>query len=188
MPAPVPPSRTGAAPRSPHVPSEQTSQPRYAARARGPAPHLVVTVGGAAAPEVRPQDRLVEIAPGAATGDRLGIELAGVTTGWRILVTGPELEVQEVRSAALARGALDEELLLVPTDVTGTGDAAVEGVRRRAVHCGHCHVRFVSETAPGDALGCPGCRSELVVAHHHSRTHAAFLGVPTGTRVGGPGA
>ncbi|BBG02487.1 hypothetical protein PSA01_39610 [Pseudonocardia saturnea] len=153
---------------------EQTTLPRYPAAGRSPAPHLVIAVGAAEPPAPRPGDRLRTIRCGADADELLDAELATMVTGWRILVTGTESDVQQVRSAALARGALDSELELRPTDV----DAGPEALRPRTVHCGHCHTRFSATAAIGGAVHCPACGCALVVAHHHSRTHAAFLGSP----------
>lgn len=164
MPHPVPP----------YLPPEQTTLPRYPVPGRSPAPHLVITVGAARRPPLHAGDRLRVIEDAADAEALLDAELPTMVTGWRILVTGTESEVLEVRSAALARGALDSELDLRPTDV----DDDLVGVRHRTVYCGHCQARFGAVVAIGGPVRCPGCRCGLVVAHHHSRTHAAFLGSP----------
>ncbi|GAA1379226.1 hypothetical protein GCM10009613_01580 [Pseudonocardia kongjuensis] len=164
MPTPVPP----------YLAVEQTTLPRYPAAGRSAAPHLVVAVGTAVPPPLRAGDRLRVLGAAADAGGLLDAELPTMVTGWRILVTGTESEVQQVRAAALARGALDSELDLRPTDV----DTDPHGARPRAIHCGHCHLRFAATAAIGGPVRCPGCAHRLVVAHHHSRTHAAFLGSP----------
>lgn len=163
MPTPVPP----------YLPVEQTTLPRYPAPVRSPAPHLVIAVG-TAPPPPRAGDRLRVVEAAADADGVLDAELPTMVTGWRILVAGTESDVQRVRSAALARGALDSELDLRPTDV----DDGPVGVRCRTVHCGHCHARFGADVGVGGPVRCPGCGCGLVVAHHHSRTHAAFLGSP----------
>ncbi|WP_226362316.1 dimethylamine monooxygenase subunit DmmA family protein [Pseudonocardia sp. ICBG1142] len=176
MPDPVRPLRTGAAAPSVHVAPEWTTVPRYAGPAeRGGSPHLVVVCGSAPAPDLGPADRLVRLPAGADAATLLDRELATLVTGTRILVTGPEALVQAVRAAALHRGALDEELVLVPTDVA-------HATRERTVHCAHCHQHVVVHAAVGDAVACPGCRVVLHVAGHHSRRLGAFLGAPTPQR------
>ncbi|MBN9792799.1 hypothetical protein DMP17_30045 [Pseudonocardia sp. TMWB2A] len=176
MAEPVRPLRTGAAAPSAHVAPGRTTVPRYAGPAgRGDAPHLVVVAGSAPDPGLGPDDRLVRLPTGGDTESLLDRELATPVTGTRILVTGPESVVQAVRAAALHRGALDEELVLVPTDVA-------DPTRDRTVHCGHCHHRVVVHADVGDAVACPGCRLVLHVAAHHSRRLAAFLGAPTAQR------
>ncbi|MER5671810.1 dimethylamine monooxygenase subunit DmmA family protein [Pseudonocardia alni] len=173
---PVRPLRTGAAAPSAHVAPGRTTVPRYAGPAgRGDAPHLVVVAGSAPDPGLGPADRLVRLPTGGDAASLLDRELATLVTGTRILVTGPETVVQAVRAAALHRGALDEELVLVPTDVA-------DPTRDRTVHCGHCHHRVVVHADVGDAVACPGCRLVLHVAGHHSRRLGAFLGAPTPQR------
>lgn len=108
-------------------------------------------------------------------------ELARLTTGWRVLAVGRERDVLAVRAAALAAGALDAEITLVPTDVRDVDDRM--STRVRLVFCGACHRRFDARVAVRDHLACPGCRAVLTVAAHHSRRHGAFLGVPAGRRV-----
>jgi dimethylamine monooxygenase subunit C len=96
--------------------------------------------------------------------DDVGPALARLTTGWRLRITGPERAVLLLRAAALAHGALDEEITTV---VTSAAD--------RTVHCAHCHHRFPTT---GAAARCPGCGLELDVADHLSRRHGAYLGTP----------
>ncbi len=147
--------------------------PRYPGPVvRTGAPHLVVVTGTAPDPDLRPGDRLVRVPVGGDPAALLERVLPTLVTGTRLLVTGPETAVQAVRAAALRGGALDEEIVLVPTDA---GDA----VRDRTVHCGHCHHRSVVHADIGDAVVCPGCGLVLHLAGHHSRRLAAFLGAPT---------
>ncbi|MEJ8281671.1 dimethylamine monooxygenase subunit DmmA family protein [Pseudonocardia spirodelae] len=178
MPEPVRPLRRGAVTPPVHVPPEQTTVPRYpgaVAGAAGRAPHLVVVAAPAPVPPLRAGDRCARLAAGADPGALLDRELARLVTGWRILVVGTEARAQEVRAAALARGARDDELVLTPTDLADTA-------RDRIVSCGHCHHRFTARADPGDALGCPGCGLVVHLAAHFSRRLAAWLGAPTPER------
>ncbi|GAA4973982.1 dimethylamine monooxygenase subunit DmmA family protein [Pseudonocardia tropica] len=173
---PLRPLRAAAATPSVHVAPDHTTVPRYPGPGtRSDAPHLVVVAGSVPVPGLRPTDRLVRLPAGGDAATLLDRELATLPTGTRILVTGPETVVQSVRAAALHRGALDEELVLVPTD-------AADATRDRTVHCGHCHHRVVVHADVGDAVVCPGCRLVLLVAGHHSRRLAAYLGAPTPER------
>lgn len=172
------PTGTGRTPSPEHVPLGQTTVPRYPGEhpVLDPAPHLVVAVGADAAETarglMRDRDRRLP------DGTDVPAALSRLVTGWRVLAVGPEREVQAVRAAALASGALDDEIVLVPTDA---GDP--EETRERRLFCGACHRRFDACVALGDPVACPGCRAALTVAPHHSRRHGAFLGVPAGRDV-----
>jgi dimethylamine monooxygenase subunit C len=135
-------------------------------------PHLVIAVGdatGLAERSCRPGDRFRALADAADAGALLDAELARLSTGWRVLAVGTERDVGLVRAAALARGALDEEI----TVRTTAGDGG------RRLHCGHCHRSSDTDAGVGETVGCPGCGERLVVTAHRSRTHGADLGVPT---------
>jgi dimethylamine monooxygenase subunit C len=170
---PIGPLSADRAPRPEHVPLGQTTLPRYRPPVLDPAPHLVVGATDLA----RPHDRVLP--PGAD----LATELSRLVTGWRVLAVGPERDVQAVRAVALATGALDEEIVLVPTDLDPADDLV--GTRVRRLFCGACHHRFDARVAVGDPVACPACRAALGVTEHHSRRHAAFLAVPSGHEVPG---
>ncbi|MCD2194808.1 hypothetical protein LQ327_15660 [Actinomycetospora endophytica] len=145
----------------------------------GPAPHLVLAVGTRArtvAEELRrDSDRYRALDAADDAGPVLDEELARLSTGWRVLAVGLERDVLIVARAALARGALDEEITVLAVD-QHDGD----GTRRlRRVHCGHCHHQADLDAAVGDVLPCPGCGEPLSVTDHRSRIHGASLGVPT---------
>jgi dimethylamine monooxygenase subunit C len=135
-------------------------------------PHLVLAVGdaaGLAEQLCRTGDRFRVLADADDAGSVLDAELARLPTGWRIRVVGTGREVAIVRAAALARGALDEEVTV----------RTVGGDGRRRLHCGHCHHRSDTAAVVGSTIGCPGCGEPLTVTDHRSRTHGASLGVPT---------
>jgi ribosomal protein S27AE len=137
----------------------------------GCAPHLVLAVGEAAdavaARRRRDGDRHRVLRDADEAGAVLDAELPRLTTGWRVLAVGTGRDVRAVRAAALARGALCEEVTVWALD---PDDAAVR------VHCGACHHRF--DARAGDQRPCPGCGVEVTVTDHDSRVHGAVLGAP----------
>ena len=141
----------------------------------GPAPLLVLAVGTAAA-DVAARwcghvDRLRVLGDAADAGAVLDAELPRLTAGWRVLAVGSGRDVRTVRAAALARGALDGEVVAYALD-------AGDDVR---VHCGACHHRFDARLGARDSSTprrCPGCGVDLVVTAHDSRVHGAVLGAP----------
>ncbi|WP_231921860.1 dimethylamine monooxygenase subunit DmmA family protein [Rhodococcus rhodochrous] len=92
-------------------------------------------------------------------------QASAARVGWRLMLVGPEATVLAARSAAVAAGLLDDEILPLPVD-SGT----------RTVYCAHCHSTHVADVAVGQSSTCPTCASGLVVHHHVSRLHAAYLG------------
>ena len=116
----------------------------------------------------RAVDRLRVLGDADDAGAVLDVELPRLTTGWRVLAVGTGRDVRAVRAAALARGALDEE-------VTTWAVGADSGTDVR-VHCGACHQWF--DARAGEQRPCPGCGVALVVTDHDSRTHGAVLGAP----------
>jgi dimethylamine monooxygenase subunit C len=147
----------------------------------GPAPHLVLAVGArarAVAQDLcRDGDRYRTLAVADDAGPVLDEEFARLPTGWQVLAVGIERDVSSVRAAALARGALDEEVTVLALDVGDDRDDP-DACRPRRIHCGYCHRRFDTDAAVGDLLRCPGCNQPLTVAAHHSRTHGTSLGAP----------
>jgi tRNA(Ile2) C34 agmatinyltransferase TiaS len=130
---------------------------------------------------------VLAVGPGAATaaatgsgdGDRVHVlrdateapavldaELARLTTGWRIVAVGTTPDAAAVRAAALARGALSEEVTVRALD---------DGSRVR-VHCGVCHHH--TDARRRQRLRCPGCGTTLEVTDHDSPVHGAVLGAP----------
>lgn len=95
----------------------------------------------------------------------LGRQLDASRVGWRLVLVGPEASVLAARAAAVAGGLLDAEIMPVPV---GSAD--------RAVYCAHCHTTHLAAVEVGRSTTCPQCRAELVVYHHVSRTHGAYLG------------
>jgi predicted RNA-binding Zn-ribbon protein involved in translation (DUF1610 family) len=120
----------------------------------------------------RAADRLRVLGDADDAGAVLDAELPRLTTGWRVLAVGTGRDVRAVRAAALARGALDEEVMTWALD-GGTDAGPGADVR---VHCGACHHRF--DARAGEQRPCPGCGVDLVVTDHESRTHGAVLGAP----------
>jgi dimethylamine monooxygenase subunit C len=97
--------------------------------------------------------------------DRLSQQLATARVGTRVMVAAPELDVLDVLRVAHAAGAIDAELRV---HVTPAGD--------RRVYCPHCRTHTVAHLGVGDTVACEGCRRTLIVYHHVSRLHGAYLG------------
>ncbi|TFB69577.1 hypothetical protein E3O06_14680 [Cryobacterium glaciale] len=95
----------------------------------------------------------------------LGTLLATVHVGFRLLIAGPETDVYQARSEALARGALDEEIALCVTDRSS-----------RRVHCAHCKTVTETGNPVGGVVSCLGCDRSLLIYHHFSRRSTAYLG------------
>ncbi|SEN89224.1 dimethylamine monooxygenase subunit DmmA family protein [Cryobacterium luteum] len=95
----------------------------------------------------------------------IGTLLSTAHVGVRLLLAGPETDVYQARSQALACGALDEEIALCTTDRSTL-----------RVHCAHC--KTVTETAQpiGGVVSCAGCDRSLLTYHHFSRRSTAYLG------------
>jgi dimethylamine monooxygenase subunit C len=138
---------------------------------RGRAPLLVLAVGEAAdavaaADHCQVGDRRRVLGDAEEAGAVLDAELPHLPTGWRVLAVGSPRDVRVVRAAALARGALDEEVTVRAPDADDDS----------RVHCGACHHRF--DARAGEPRPCPGCGVDLVVTDHESRVHGAVLGAP----------
>lgn len=149
----------GAWPRPASVPVQQTSLPRYDS-------HTSTAV----------DLDLLAMEPSDVPA-RVRAWCEGALAGQRLTLRGPEAAVQRAASEARRWGAVEEELVLIVTDVS-EGD--VEGVRLRRIHCGGCHQITRLSAQIGDAFRCSACRALLVVHHHFSGLRGAFLGMPIG--------
>ncbi|WP_349828535.1 dimethylamine monooxygenase subunit DmmA family protein [Brevibacterium litoralis] len=96
-------------------------------------------------------------------------EIAGAMkqspVGVRLVLAGPQVDVHAARSRALGVGLVPEEIL---TSVTCAADIQL--------YCPHCKEVNRSRARVGDTTSCLGCRRDLLVYHHFSRRHAAYLG------------
>ncbi|GAA3193505.1 dimethylamine monooxygenase subunit DmmA family protein [Actinocorallia longicatena] len=158
---------------------DRTSVPRW-----GPEPpgvdaagrsFAIVSLGEAALPVAAAW--AAEIAPGLplrhvhaevldeALLARFGRELGRAVVGWRLMLAGPEDEVQVLRARAAEAGALPCE---VRAHATATGALRV--------YCAHCRTTGRAAVEIGGVLPCTGCGADLVVHAHHSRRLAAYLG------------
>ncbi|QBJ98606.1 hypothetical protein ERC79_07935 [Rhodococcus sp. ABRD24] len=158
---------------------ETTSVPRWDVEARtladGGRSVTVLSFGRAAEPRARAlvagfggrRVSWLRMPPGFTAGAEavLGRELAAARVGWRLVLVGDEVTVLQARALAVAAGALDQEIL---SDVVGTDS--------RRVYCAHCHQMHITDTAVGGRSTCPTCGVTLVVYHHLSRRHGAYLG------------
>ncbi|WP_249012332.1 dimethylamine monooxygenase subunit DmmA family protein [Conexibacter sp. DBS9H8] len=95
----------------------------------------------------------------------LGASLARARVGVRVMIAGPELVALDAIAAARAAGAIDAELRVWVSD---------RALKR--VYCPHCRTFTVARVQVADTFACGGCARTLVVYHHLSRRHGAYLG------------
>jgi dimethylamine monooxygenase subunit C len=95
----------------------------------------------------------------------LAERLQGARVGVRVMIAAPELEALDALRAAHAAGAIDAEIRVHVTD---------RGVRR--VQCPHCHAHTEAAVEVDATVTCDGCGRTLLVYHHVSRVHGAYLG------------
>jgi hypothetical protein len=95
----------------------------------------------------------------------LAAQLENARVGTRLMVAAPELDVLDVVRAARAVGAIDAEVR-----------AYVTSREARRVHCPHCHGHTITTVAVGETMPCGGCGRALIIYHHVSRLHGAYLG------------
>lgn len=121
-----------------------------------------------------------------ATEAELRRLLGGCLAGVRIILAGPEALVMRAAATARQLGAVDEELVLVATEIPEPappgipGGQYVAGRAARRVFCATCRESFDADAALGDVVTCPGCAAAFVVDHRFSRPHAAYFGWPAG--------
>lgn len=96
---------------------------------------------------------------------RFRVAVAQSSVGIRILLVGSEVEVYAARSAAVAEGAIDDELALIVSDDTA-----------RRVYCAHCAHTSTVSAYENDVIRCEQCARSLVIYHHFSPRKAAYLG------------
>jgi ribosomal protein S27E len=95
----------------------------------------------------------------------LEAQLDAARVGTRVMVAAPELDVLDVLRTARAAGAIDSELR-----------AHVTASEARRIQCPHCSEQTVANVDVGDTVPCRGCGRMLIVYHHVSRLHGAYLG------------
>ncbi len=95
----------------------------------------------------------------------LGRQLDASRVGWRLILVGPEAAVLAAHAEAMAGGLVDDEIMPV---AVGSAD--------RTVYCAHCHATHLAAADVGRTTSCPQCHAKLVVYHHVSRKHGAYLG------------
>lgn len=84
--------------------------------------------------------------------------------GWRLLATGDERILLILRAELGALGLCPAEMTLHATDVTLT-----------RVYCPHCRTVTTTRMPADHTVTCTGCRRQLRVRTHFSRTLAAYL-------------
>lgn len=100
-----------------------------------------------------------------ASADTLRRRLSAARVGFRLVLVGGEAPVLSARAEAVAAGLLDDEILPITI-----------GSEARTVYCAHCHSTHLASVGIGQVTACPTCTVELVVYHHVSRHHGAYLG------------
>jgi len=75
------------------------------------------------------------------------------------------IRYHQTSRAVRAQGALDAEIT-----VHAVSD------RERYVLCTHCRVVTATSAVVGETCACNGCGRNLLVYHHNSRRHAAYMG------------
>lgn len=95
----------------------------------------------------------------------LEAHLADAVVGWRLMLIGPEADILAAQALAFTFGVIPAEIRAHATSAT-----------RRRVRCAHCALTTEADLPVGETLPCPGCGRTLVVHHHLSRRHAAYLG------------
>lgn len=126
--------------------------------------HTSVPRDGALRLDVTGREHLVVAEDEGALAE-LDRALAAATVGVRVYVSGTEPFVRAAQARCRAAGLLDEE---VATEVRGAAG--------RSVRCVHCTTTTTTEAVVGDEVRCAGCGVPLLVYHHFSRRHGAYMG------------
>ncbi|MBO1267274.1 dimethylamine monooxygenase subunit DmmA family protein [Arthrobacter cavernae] len=100
---------------------------------------------------------------------RLDEYITSAAVGIRILLAGPQVDVQRASALALESGLVGEELIL-----------AVTSDRAKRVFCPHCKARTATLQGIGAIVPCSGCGRNLEIYHHFSRRTASYLGFMAG--------
>lgn len=90
---------------------------------------------------------------------------ATARVGTRVAVAGPEVDVLEFQGVLLDAAFLREEVLSFAT--------SADVIR---VRCVHCRTTLRARARPGGVVRCEACGYDLLVHHHVSRAHGAYLG------------
>jgi hypothetical protein len=98
-------------------------------------------------------------------GAVLEAELTSAAVGWRVKLIGPADDCLALRAQAVRAGLMDDEIQVASIDD-----------RSRTVLCSHCATKTTTDVGIGATVRCPGCGRELLVYHHVSRRHGAYLG------------
>ena len=159
-------------PRWPHRTLADVEFDAYATRhlifAAGPDALAHIMARTSALPEVA---GVVEVPESSNVRDVVAGALAGATVGLRFVVVGTGASVMRIRALVIEAGAIDAEVTVVQLGGED-GFAAME----RDVFCSHCHTVTPATSRIDEMVICAGCDVELVVYHHFSRRHAAYLG------------
>lgn len=114
---------------------------------------------------------IVDVGDSADADASIAEVLAAARVGWRFVVVGTGAAVMRLRALIVAAGAIDGEI-----EVVHLGGADGFGAMDRDVFCSHCHTVTPTTSGIDETMACSGCGVELIVYHHFSRRHAAYLG------------
>ncbi|WP_410872739.1 dimethylamine monooxygenase subunit DmmA family protein [Nocardia sp. A7] len=133
--------------------------------------HLVVVADSGAAAHVADHSSVLPPASTVIGAGEIDAGLESARTGWRFLLVGAAAAVARIHARVLAAGAIDDEITIVVLD---GDDGFCAGTRE--VFCVHCRTTTATGARIADTLICGGCGVEVVVYHHFSRRHHAYLG------------
>lgn len=112
--------------------------------------------------------RTAAASPGPAIDSLLELErivsdrLASARVGLRLYIAGSDAFIRRIQRPAFEMGVLPTEIF-----VAVTGDEI-------RVWCTHC--KAITEAPAFNLLECTGCGRQLLVYHHFSRRHGAYMG------------
>lgn len=104
----------------------------------------------------------IEILAGGSEDDLMGA-LSASRVGLRLYVSGSEQFVRRMVACASRAGLIESEVL---TEIVGS--------RSRRVICIHC--KSITTEVTTSIAECAGCGASLLVYHHFSRRHVAYMG------------
>jgi dimethylamine monooxygenase subunit C len=104
--------------------------------------------------------------------EQLAAWLSAASVGVRLYVSGREAFVRRLVHTANRMGLSDAE---IRTEISGP--------RARRVRCVHC--KTIADDVDAGLVECPGCGLTLLVYHHYSRRHGAWMGFQADAEVPG---
>lgn len=161
------------------VSAAHTSVPRHSGVRADPtaAAHLVVAEAPGESTErllaeLRELGAPIQFLVGAGAEASLVRVLGTASIGVRVYVVGSERFVRAIAAAATGAGLTEDELF-----------SEIVGSRSRRVRCIHCQA--TTEKVSTSIVTCSGCAAPLLVYHHFSRRHSAYMGYRADAEVPG---